>query len=125
MTTAISIELLKNLAQYDYNNKYYDFHNDYNHIKMSYSSNILLISFRHFRSGEIVSLKFIDVEIVNIDFFNVKEVDSLTLDNLYRGRVELNGNLIEASNNGKGYFYLEFYEGQKMEFWAEYIDVVD
>ena len=70
-----------------------------------------------------MSLKFTDVNITTIDFFNLKEVEGLTIDTLYRGRAELDGELIEVSEDGKGYFYLEFYEGQKLEFWAKYISV--
>ena len=49
MIAAKSIEFLKNLAQYHYNNIYYDFHNDYNCEKISYSNGILLILFKGLR----------------------------------------------------------------------------
>ncbi|ATL49402.1 hypothetical protein COR50_20700 [Chitinophaga caeni] len=123
MKLATSIEFIKNLAQYDYNNHYYDFHNDYSCEKISYSDSILLIVFKSLIDGLFLSLKFTEVKITTVDFFNVKEIEGLTLDNLYRGRVELNGELIEVSENGRGYFYLEFYEGQKMEFWAKDIGI--
>ncbi|WP_367916113.1 hypothetical protein [Leadbetterella sp. DM7] len=123
MKAAISIEFIKNLAQYDYNNHYYDFHNDYSCEKISYSDSILLIVFKNLIDGLLLSLKFTEVKITTIDFFNVKEIEGLTLDNLYRGRTQLNGDLIEVSEDGKGYFYLEFYEGQKLEFWAKGIGV--
>jgi len=123
MITATSIEFFKNLAQHDYHNRYYDFHNDYNCEKLSYSNGILLILFKSLVGGILLSLKFTDVKIITLDFFNVKGVENLTLDNLYRGRYELNGDLIELSEDGKAYFYLEFYEGQKLEFWAKSVDV--
>ncbi|MDO5615795.1 MAG: hypothetical protein Q4G16_06370 [Cruoricaptor ignavus] len=123
MKSAISIEFIKNLAQYDYNNNYYDFHNDYSCEKIFYSDSILLIFFKNLIDGFLLSLKFTEVEITTIDFFNVNEIEGLTLDNLYRGRTQLNGDLIEVSEDGKGYFYLEFYEGQKLEFWAKDISV--
>lgn len=123
MIAATSIEFIKNLAQYDYDNRYYDFHNDYSCEKISYSDSILLIVFKSLIDSLFLSLKFTEVKITTIDFFNVKEMEGLTLDNLYRGRAELNGELIEVSENGKGYFYLEFYEGQKLEFWAKSVNV--
>jgi len=123
MKLATSIEFIKNLVQYDYNNHYYDFHNDYSCEKISYSDSILLIVFKSLIDGLFLSLKFTEVKITTVDFFNVKEIEGLTLDNFYRGRVELNGELIEVSENGRGYFYLEFYEGQKMEFWAKDIGI--
>lgn len=119
MIAAISIEFFKNLAQSDYDSRYYDFHNEYGCEKLSYSNGILLILFKSLIDGVLLSLKFTDVKIITLNFFNVKEVENLTLDNLYRGRGELNGDLIEISEDGKGYFYLEFYEGQKLEFWAK------
>ncbi|HYH16269.1 MAG TPA: hypothetical protein VD794_13665 [Flavisolibacter sp.] len=119
MIAATSIEFFKNLALYDYDNRYYDFHNDYGCEKLSYSNGILLILFKSLVDGVLLSFKFTDVKIITLDFFNVKEVENLTLDNLYRGRAELKGDLIEISEDGKGYFYLEFYEGQKLEFWAK------
>lgn len=123
MKAATSIEFFKNLAQYDYDNGFYDFHNDYNCEKLSFSDGILLILFKSLADGILLSLKFTEVKIITLDFFNVKDIENLTLDNLYRGRYELNGVLIELSEDGKGYFYLEFYEGQKLEFWAKSVDV--
>lgn len=119
MIAATSIEFFENLAQYDYDNRYYDLHNDYNCEKLSYSDGILLIQFKSLVGGILISLRFSEVKIFALDFFNVKGGDILTLDNLFRGRAELNGDLVEISEEGKGYFYLEFYEGQKLEFWAK------
>ncbi|MFV0468255.1 MAG: hypothetical protein ACK5MK_04915 [Dysgonomonas sp.] len=121
--TATSIEFFKNLAQYDYNNQYYDFHNDYSCEKLSYSDGILLILFKSLIDGIFLSLKFTDVKIIVLDFFYVKDVENLTLDNLYRGKFEFNGELVEVSEDGKGYFYLEFYEGQKLEFWTYGVNI--
>ena len=119
MIEAASIEFIINLAQYDYGNRYFDFHNEYSCEKLSYCNGILLLCFENLISGDKVSLKFIDVNITAVEYFSGKGIEGLTLDLLYRGRVELNGNLIEISEDGKGYFYLEFYEGQSMEFWAK------
>jgi len=123
MINATSIEFFKNLTQYDYDNRYYDFHNDYSCEKLSYSDGVLLFLFKSLIGDIFLSLKFTGVKIITLNFFNVKDVENLTLDNLYRGRVELNGELIEVSEDGKGYFYLEFYEGQKLEFWANGISI--
>jgi hypothetical protein len=50
------------------------------------------------------------------DFYET--IPTLTIDNLYKGKAEVEGGLIEFQNN-RGYFYLEFYEGQKIEFWSD------
>ena len=121
MITSISIELFKNLAQYCYDNQYYDFHNDYSCKKIFYSNGLLTFQFKSLIENIWVTLTFLEVNIIMLDFFNVNGIKDLTLDNLYRGRTETNGNLIETSENGKCYFYLEFYESQKMEFWAKYL----
>jgi len=123
MITATSIELFKNLIQYDYDGLYYDFHNDYICEKLSCSNGILRILLKSLVNGNFLSLKFLEVKVTDFIFFNVERTDSLTLDNLYRGRFEFNGELIEVYREDFGYFYLEFYEGQKLEFWAKHIDV--
>lgn len=124
MIIANTIQLFKNLAQYDYENKYYDFHNDYECTHLDYSKRKLSLTFRSVTEKEtIIVLRFFCVEVVMIDFQNVNTPGSLTIDNIYRGRFELDGNLIEVSDDGKSYFYLEFYEGQKLEFWAKEIAV--
>lgn len=123
MIEATSIDFFKNLAQSEYNNKYYDFHNDFHCEKIVYLDGTLSIVLKSLISEDFLSLKFLEVQPTVIDFFNLKEVQGLTLDNLYRGRIEINGDLIEVSEEGKGYFYLEFYEGQKMEFWAKSINL--
>jgi hypothetical protein len=123
MIAATSLEFFKNLAQYDYDNRYYDFHNDYNCEKIAYSEGTLLIILKKMVDEVLLSLKFTDVKIATIAFSNVKEVEGLIIDTLYRGRTELNGEVIEVSEDGRGYFYLEFYEGQKLEFWAKDVGI--
>ena len=60
--------------------------------------------------------------IANFSFFATKkETEGFDIDTLYRGRFEMGGKLEEFSNDSRGYFYLELYEGQKIEFWAEYV----
>jgi hypothetical protein len=118
MISAISIELFVNLAQYNYNGRYYDFHNDFYCELVSYSDSILQIRFREISNGIRVSLKFADTKIIKFEFSPSGNDEGLTIDTIYRGRGEFNGELSEISKNTQGYFYLEFYEGQKIEFWA-------
>jgi len=118
MIAATSVPFFKDLAQYDFDNANYDFHNDYSFEKLSYASGLLRLVFKSLIGRNQLSLMFTDVNIMTIDFFNVNDVENLTLDILYRGRAEVNGALIELLEDGRGYFYLEFYEGQTLEFWA-------
>lgn len=56
------------------------------------------------------------------EFDFTETMKTLTIDNLYRGKFEIDGALTEFENN-RGYFYLEFYEGQKIEFWSESLSI--
>lgn len=117
------IEIFKNLSQFDLGNIYYDFHNDFDCIKISLENNFLLFLFKKNEEKEIVSFKFENIDITKFEFSNFSEFVNLTIDNLYRGRFEKDDQLIEFDKDGKAYFYLEFYEGVKMELWCENIVV--
>ena len=124
MILATSIEFIKNLIQIDYDGLYFDFHSDYECQSISNFNEVLILTFKNlFNEQKLLHLKFIDVEITALEFFNTKEVVNLTIDNLYRGKFEFSGELKEFTEEGKGYFYLEFYEGQKLEFWAKGLSI--
>lgn len=117
------IELFQNLSQFDFDKIKFDFHNDFNCVKVKFHNNILLLLFQSIVSKFIVSLSFQKTTLTFFEFECREAVETLTIDNLYRGRFENDGKLIEFENN-RGYFYLEFYEGQKIEFWSECLVVV-
>lgn len=121
MINVSSIEFLKSLAQYDYDGHYYDFHNDYSCEKLSFLDGALVILFKKNVDGSESSLNFFDAQISAFEFYYGKE--PLVVDSLYRGRVELDGELRDLSDDGKGYFYMEFCEGQRLEFWAKGVSV--
>ncbi len=121
---ANDIELFKNLSQEEYNGKYFDFHNDYDCVKVIlFVDGFLTLIFRNIVNKQMVKLKFSDVTISTMDFFNFNKVENLTIDNLYRGKAELEGELVELKNGNIGYFFLEFDEGQKLEFWSSGVEV--
>lgn len=112
-------ELFKNIAQVEYGGKYYDFHNDFNCIKLLFEQGQLVIYMRHFITGLNVSIIFNDVMFTKFFFpFENTTGGSLTIDNLYRGRYEIEGNLFEYDERKRFYYYLEFYEGCNMEFFC-------
>lgn len=119
MALTSKINLFDNLSQYNYDNIYYDLHNDCECEKILFKDKELLFMFKNINTGLSLILKFTGVKISMINFFNSKDVENLTLDNLYRGRFEDNGTLKDLFENDEAYFYLEFYDGQKMEFWAK------
>ena len=123
MKTLSNINLFDNLSQMKYNGVYYDFHNAFDFLRLELLYNkILILYFKNIKDKKLVNLKFYDVQIERMECFNVFGVNNLTIDNIYRGRKENNGKLIEFKDN-KGYFYLEFYEGQKMEFWSSGFEI--
>ena len=118
-----TINFFENLSQYNWDGDFYDLHNNYECKKIFFSDEILLITFENIWKEKSVSLKFTGVRISAIDFYNSKGTENLTIDNIYRGRFEENGILKEISEEEQAYFYLEFYEGQKIEFWAKEISI--
>ena len=113
------IELFKNLSQFEIDKVYYDFHNDFDCIKIFFESTSLILLFRSITDSNYVSFKFEKVILERFDIFNFEEI--LTIDNIYRGRFQRNNELLEFGIDGKSYFYIEFYEGPKIELWSERI----
>ncbi|WP_447642599.1 MULTISPECIES: hypothetical protein [Chitinophagaceae] len=125
MVAATSIVFFDDLAQHEYEGVFYDFHNDYSCEKITYIEGVLSLFLKNVVSRISLSLRFLGATVIKMDLFNIKYVNGLTLDSLYRGRFEFNGSLIEESQKGEGYFYLEFYEGQRIEFWAISLEIVN
>jgi hypothetical protein len=113
-----NLELFRNLSQLELGECYYDFHNDFDCIRIGLENNFLIFLFKKIIEGYIISYRFENVDIVNFEFINFSEFNNLTIDNIYRGRFENNGKLLEF-NNENSYFYLEFDQGSKMEFWSK------
>ncbi|CRK84795.1 hypothetical protein [Neobacillus massiliamazoniensis] len=122
LSLAKSIEFLENLCKYKFDYHYYDLHNDFDCESVSLKDNVLFINFKQEANGKSLSLIFTDVEVKGFDFFNVSDSKILTIDNVYRGKVEIDGELKEFLGE-KGYFFLEFYEGQRLEFWAKCVGI--
>lgn len=84
---ARDIELFKNLSQYEYFDKWIDFHNNYDCVKIILKNNgFLSLWFKGIEEGDIIKLKFMDVQIKKIEFFNINTAENLTIDNMYRGK---------------------------------------
>lgn len=73
-------------------------------------------------SNNEVYISFEEVIIENMTF-NIN--NDRIIDSLYRGRTEINGELVDVLENNFSYFYLEFYEGNKIEFWAKYLSIYE
>jgi hypothetical protein len=112
------IELFQNISQFDFEEVNYDFHNEFECVKVKFRNNVLVLIFQNIVSKFLISLNFQKTILTFCEFEFVDTLKTLTIDNLYRGKFENDGRLIEFENS-RGYFYLEFYEGQKIEFWSE------
>lgn len=122
-TSAKHIELFKNLSQFDLGNVYYDFHNDFDCIKVAFENDCLLFLFKKITEGDLILLKLENIDLVSFEFENFSEFKNLTIDNLYRGRFEMAGQLIELNDKEKSYFYVDFVEAIKIELWCENVIV--
>lgn len=122
---AEEMKLFKNLAVFQYENIYYDFHNGFDFKRILLTNNNIELQFKHTSNGNVVLLIFSKAEIVKLDFEFTNNNGVLTIDNLYRGRFEVEGKLEEFNVEQKSYYYLEFYEGQKLEFFCETIKLIN
>lgn len=121
MVNAITFEILKDLLQVEYQNKYYDIHNDYTCERISYLEKKLFLFLKRIDGSNRLIILFNQVDLAVFDTYLME--DNCTIDSFYRGRAFMNGVLIEVTEDGRGYFYLEFYEGQKIEFWAKSLEI--
>ena len=120
--SSIKPELFKDLIEIDVNGFCVDLHNDYDCVKLRFSQDELLMSFKSIRDNSkysLVMLQFKAVEIkkMHIDFG--VEAQHKTIDRLHRCRFLQGGELIEYSASGKSFYALEFCEGYAVEFFTE------
>lgn len=118
MISAQSIEILADLTRPEHQGQLYDLHGMLHFEKISFDNGVLTMNFQDNAATNKLSLVFHTVTLHRFTFMNTTDEFTWTLDLLYRGRVEVGGKLIELSEDGRGYFYCDFLEGQTVEFWA-------
>ncbi|MBT1685742.1 hypothetical protein [Dawidia soli] len=123
MISAQSIEILADLTRPEYQGQLYDLHGMLHFGKISFDNGVLTMTFQDNPAANKLSLIFHTVTLHRFTFMNTTDEFTWTLDLLYRGRVEVGGKLIELSEDGRGYFYCDFLEGQTVEFWAAGMEV--
>jgi len=119
-----NIELFKDLTAIDELLIVADLHNDYDCTSIDYSddSKMLTINFTSNNrkvNRSTVYLRFEDATLMKFDLAFKAMIDKSTLNILYRGRFESNNGLLEYSEQKGFYFYMEFEEGDKFEFFAQ------
>lgn len=123
MIPAQSIEILADLTRPEHQGQLYDLHGMLHFEKISLDRGVLTMDFRDNAAANRLALVFHAVTLNRFLFMNTTDEFTWTLDLLYRGRVEVGGKLIELSDDGRGYFYAYFLEGQTVEFWASALEV--
>lgn len=121
-------ELFKDLVLIDQDGIAFDVHNDYDCINMTYEKKepSLILYFEASSKKETTSCKRIRVEfkeatLVKFDLILNRTTDSATINNIYRGRFEQEGKLLEYSDDGARYFYIEFETGDKVELFSKQV----
>ena len=99
-------KLFETLLDIDFEENNLDIHNDYEIKNILYKNNNLQFLLVHNTSTHKILFSFYDVEIIEFDFLIM---NTLTIDNFYRGRYEFNNELFDEFNNKKC-FYIEFCE---------------
>jgi hypothetical protein len=115
--------LFKDLTFIERNGNKYDLHNDYKCVIFDYNkeNETLNIVFeaRVSKSENLrVGLTFKEVTIAKFEMFFTRTEDTSTLNSFYRGRFEKDGKFFEYSATGARYFYIEFEQGDKIEFYS-------
>lgn len=119
MVESKKIEFFVNLSQFEYKGHYFDFHNNYDCIKLLYFNRVIHLYFKYIGKEEYVNFCFLDSSIELFEFYNDSSGESLTIDNIYRGRILVDNKLVEIKEDIYGFFFLEFDNGQKLNFWCK------
>jgi len=121
MIDLIDIPLFDNLSQSDISGKYFDFHNDFDCVDITFSNKKLVLNFLNLIDKFTILISFYDVTVCAFDLSNIKDVSHWTIDNIYRGKTTIVNSLVEVNSEGSGYFYIDFVDGQIIELWASSI----
>ncbi|WP_207515627.1 hypothetical protein [Longitalea luteola] len=109
-------ELFQDLTTIDYENSFFDLHNDYACTGIDYQSANKTVGFlfqpiTKDSGKKVLLLQFEDALIASFSVNLRRTADSNTLDLFYRGRFEISGKLFDFHPDGGGVFYIDFWEG--------------
>ena len=113
--------LFESISILEVENEVIDLHNDYefNNLVLDNNCKKIILSFLNISNIKIsVILTFEKIEIKSLNIKQFVIHDKITLDNLYRGKTENEGMLIEVNNDNLSYMYLDFLEDIQIEFWS-------
>ncbi len=113
--------LFENLTILNIEDKYIDIHNDYDFVNFEYCSTKkeIRLSFSMIINPlETFCFYFNGVTISSINIHQFDSVNNFIVDIVYRGKFEIDGSLHEKSKKNEYYFYIDFLDDIKLEFWA-------
>lgn len=111
-----NFQLFENMLFFEMGNTHYDLHNEYDFEKTIFSNEKLEIFFK--KQDISIVMTFLNVEIKGFDIMQFRIDSELVIDNLYRGRFLDDGQLLEKDQLNRNYFYLEFTQSAKLEFFS-------
>lgn len=117
------LELFRDLARMACGPAFFDFHNDFDFSGWSYSDRTLIFCFTRPTDDLRVELTFRSVDFLEANFDNSRDSETLTLDTLYRGRLEIEGALRDVSADGRFCIYFDFIDGFDGRFLCEGLEV--
>jgi hypothetical protein len=121
-------DILEDVTSITRNGHTIDLHNDFDCVEVTYSNGSLNVMFEQTSQSESeyvkVCIVFKDAEIAKLKLDLANDEDQRTIDTLYRGRFEANGELFEHSTTGKRYFYISFQNGNEVELFTSEVMLV-
>lgn len=109
------IKLFESLLEFKWGDRVIDLHNDLQVCKVTFLQDILILYWYEEKSSSTFLLTCLNTKIVRWEI-SLKVDESGILDQLYRGRYIINGTAVENDEIGRGYFYLTFTDGFRIEF---------
>lgn len=125
MIDLTNIELFESLASIESGSSTIDLHNDYDCTGIRYDAEEKLLELTFQAIASSVVLKFEGASISKFSLVPKRTEDSSTLNNFYRGRFVVNGEIFEYSPSGEGYYYIEFEEGDMFEVFARKVFILE
>ena len=121
-------ELFKDLTAISEENQFFDLHNDYSCKAISYDSatKVLRAIFEPCKSKtNNLCLEFTEARIAKLFFYFSCSQDASTISAFYRGRFEIEGELLEYLKSDERYFYIDFQEEDKLEVFAKKVSLFE
>lgn len=121
-------ELFKSFAEIVIEDIYVDLHNEFDCYSINYSKSQLSLSFKanKYNSRKIQHVEIVFknalIELMNFKIENDKGDSTNTIDNIYRGRFEIETNdLAEISDERKYYYYINFCNDYSIEVFSDLV----